>query len=81
MLCGCADQRLLAKACEKAARPPPRPSTPDADNIAKAVCDALETAGVLENDRFVTELNVRTLYTSKDDAPGVWVTVTPLEVD
>ena len=44
-------------------------SKPDADNIAKAVCDALEAAGIVANDATICTLTVTKLYTEHDKPP------------
>lgn len=41
------------------------PTFPDADNVAKAVLDAMQKAGVLKDDKFVVDLRVRNLYSTK----------------
>lgn len=52
-----------------------RCTKPDADNVAKAVLDALVKAGVLRDDVQVVELVVRSLYAPVDGAPLVAVAV------
>ena len=47
----------------------PHTSKPDADNVAKAVCDALEAAGVVKNDATICTLTVRKFYTEHDKPP------------
>ena len=49
------------------------PKKPDADNIAKAVMDALVEGGVLRDDAYVTGLSVETLYAAKGEGPSVSV--------
>lgn len=56
-----------------------RTTKPDADNVAKAVCDALVQAGVLRDDTLVGELVVRSLVASVAEGPHVRVTVSALE--
>lgn len=47
----------------------PHIAKPDADNVGKAVCDALEAAGVVKNDATICTLTVRKLYTEHDKPP------------
>jgi len=56
-----------------------RPTKPDADNVAKAVLDALVKAGVIRDDVQVCLLSVRSLYAEKDGSPSVEVSVRVLE--
>lgn len=39
----------------------------DLDNIAKPVMDTLEHYGVIENDRYVTELNLKKIFGSDNN--------------
>lgn len=50
---------------------PPTRWGQDLDNIPKAICDALQAAGVLENDRQIAELHV--FRKPKAEAPCVMV--------
>ena len=50
-----------------------RTTKPDADNVAKALCDALVAAGVLRDDTLVVRLEVESLYASKAEGPRVEV--------
>jgi Holliday junction resolvase RusA-like endonuclease len=52
-----------------------RPAKVDADNVAKAVNDALENAGVVLDDYYIVDLHVRSLYTAKGEEPRVEVTL------
>lgn len=45
---------------------------PDLDNAAGAILDALQDAGVIENDKMVSGLHASI---KKSDRPGIWVTV------
>lgn len=49
--------------------------SPDVDNVAKAVLDALEKAGVLSNDKLVWSLDCVALYCDGDESPRVIVRV------
>jgi Holliday junction resolvase RusA-like endonuclease len=51
----------------------PHSSKPDADNVAKAVLDAMVKAGVLRDDALVNELTVRKWYAARDEGPCVFV--------
>jgi Holliday junction resolvase RusA-like endonuclease len=62
----------------------PRPSTPDADNILKAILDGLQLAlptsagtlgPALADDSWVTELSCRTMYAGTADQVGCLVRV------
>ena len=53
----------------------PAPTKPDADNIAKAILDALTQAGVISDDCRCVDLRVRKLYVAIGQAPCVVVTV------
>lgn len=57
-----------------------RPSTPDADNVLKAVLDALQLGGVLEDDRWVVEVEARTVYAARGEEASVEVVVLEMEV-
>jgi len=50
-----------------------RTKKPDADNVAKALCDALVAGGVLRDDTLVVRLEVESLYASKTEGPRVEV--------
>jgi len=58
----------------------PRPSTPDVDNIAKAILDGLQR-GPLDDDARVTRLEVRTVYAAQGEPCGVTVTIGRDELD
>lgn len=50
-------------------------SKPDADNLAKAVLDAMTTLGFWRDDAQVSSLWIVKRYATEQDAPGVAVTV------
>lgn len=50
---------------------PPTRWGQDLDNIPKAICDALQAAGVIENDRQINELHV--FRKPKQESPCVMV--------
>lgn len=56
-----------------------RKAKPDADNVAKAVCDALVEGGILVDDTRVSSLTVTSLYASASEGPHTLVIVEPLE--
>ena len=56
-------------------------SSPDADNVLKAVLDAAEKAGVLRNDRTVYAVSMEKLYASGAEGPGVVFALSALEDD
>jgi Holliday junction resolvase RusA-like endonuclease len=47
----------------------------DADNVAKAVCDALEKAGVIRNDSQVWSLKIEKHYAGPDEEARVIVSL------
>jgi Holliday junction resolvase RusA-like endonuclease len=51
----------------------PHAARPDSDNIAKAVGDAVEKAGIVKNDSTFFRLDVRKFYAGGDELPGVHV--------
>ena len=51
-------------------------SKPDADNIAKSVCDALEKAGVLLDDRCIARVVCEKVYARIGERPHVEVALT-----
>lgn len=52
-----------------------RCAKPDADNVLKAVCDALVNAGVLRDDVQAVEVVARSRYAARDEGPSVEVVV------
>lgn len=55
-----------------------RIAKPDADNVLKAVCDALEKAGVVFNDSCCVDCRVASLYAAQDEGPCVEIFVQPI---
>lgn len=53
----------------------PHTAKPDADNITKAVCDALEKSGAVHNDSQAYRVTVGKFYADAGQAPGVTVQV------
>jgi len=53
----------------------PKPNGPDADNVAKAVLDAMQGAEVIADDRQVVRLVVEKWTAAGDQMPGVSVTL------
>ena len=51
----------------------PHVVAPDADNVLKAVCDALEKGGAVSNDAVIWSATVRKWYASPNEAPAVYV--------
>ena len=63
-------------------RPTPRQpqwGRPDADNVLKAVADALQRAGVLRDDGIISCVTVWKLYAAGDEGPGVRVVLSRIE--
>ena len=52
----------------------PYATKPDADNVSKIVLDALVEAGILEDDRFVVDLNMSKRAVPDVGRIDVWVT-------
>ena len=57
----------------------PRPAVPDLDNLVKCVLEALEDAGVVENDACVCCIYAHKWWAGSGVEVGTWVTV--LEMD
>ena len=55
-----------------------RTKTPDLDKLARAVLDALVTAGVMGDDAQVAQLTARKVLAFPDEQPGALVTVEQL---
>jgi len=53
--------------------------TPDADNLAKAVLDALTTLGMWKDDSYVVRLVVTKQWVNPGTASGCWITVKGME--
>ena len=51
----------------------PHPQKPDLDNVLKAVCDALEKAGVIEDDKQVSTITAAKMWAAAGEAPAVHV--------
>lgn len=48
---------------------------PDLDNLEKAVCEAMEKAGVVENDSRISGMGSFKWYVPKGDEPSVEIRV------
>lgn len=48
---------------------------PDFDNVAKAICDAMTTAGLWKDDAQVCRSVIEKWYVAKGARAGVWLTV------
>lgn len=57
----------------------PLAAKPDADNISKAVCDALTSAGVIVDDNLIADLRVRKFYASRGEQPSIEIRIGQLE--
>ena len=51
----------------------PHAQKPDLDNVLKAVCDALEKAGVLEDDKQIVVHHASKVWAAAGEAPAVHV--------
>lgn len=54
-----------------------RPGTQDADNVVKSALDALEKAGVVENDRWVVLETGSTVYAAEGEGESVEIELRP----
>lgn len=77
--------RLLVTLRFNLAKPKSYPKTvvhhtkkPDVDNLAKSVLDALQKAGVIDNDNLVTDLTVSKRYAELTHPEGVELDLTAL---
>ena len=65
----------------------PNPCRPDADNVAKALMDAVQRAGVVRDDSRVCQVAISKAYAAKDEGPRVEVRIstydssTPINFD
>lgn len=55
----------------------PHVSSPDADNVVKAVLDAAEKAGIVRNDRTVFAVRMEKWYCSGEESASVLLRVYP----
>lgn len=53
----------------------PHGQKPDLDNVLKAVCDALEKAGVIEDDKQVSTITASKMWAAAGEAPAVHLRV------
>ena len=53
----------------------PHAQKPDLDNVLKAVCDALEKAGVIEDDKQIAVHHASKVWASAGEAPAVHLRV------
>jgi len=51
----------------------PHRGRPDADNLLKAACDALEKSGVISDDKLIWDARVTKQYAAGGEGPGVYV--------
>jgi Holliday junction resolvase RusA-like endonuclease len=51
----------------------PHAQKPDLDNVLKAVCDALEKAGVIEDDKQIAVHHASKVWAAAGEAPAVHV--------
>lgn len=51
----------------------PHAQKPDLDNVLKAVCDALEKAGVIEDDKQIAVHHASKMWAAAGEAPFVYV--------
>ncbi|WP_051407151.1 RusA family crossover junction endodeoxyribonuclease [Nocardia sp. CNY236] len=60
-------------------RTPPAVKKPDVDKLSRAILDAL-TGIAFADDSQVTDLHASKRLAAIGETPGVWITVTPMEV-
>jgi Holliday junction resolvase RusA-like endonuclease len=53
----------------------PHGQKPDLDNVLKAVCDALEKAGVIEDDKQIAVHHASKVWAAAGEAPAVHLRV------
>lgn len=58
----------------------PMLGTVDWENLAKGPCDVLVEAGVLQDDRWISQGRCTKLYAAEGEGPHVVVTLRPIEV-
>lgn len=51
----------------------PHAQKPDLDNVLKAVCDALQKAGVIEDDKQIAVHHASKVWAAADEAPAVHI--------
>lgn len=51
----------------------PRPVVPDRDNVEKIVADALQAAGVIDNDCRITEGEIKKVYGRVGEGPSLFI--------
>jgi len=56
-----------------------RAALPDPDNVAKAVLDAMQKAGLIDNDKQVIDLRIRSLYSEKSSPGRVIIAIEQVE--
>ncbi|HJW76560.1 MAG TPA: RusA family crossover junction endodeoxyribonuclease, partial [Thermoleophilia bacterium] len=52
---------------------------PDADNVLKAVADAMQLAGVVRDDALIVRVEAESLYTAKHESPRVEIVLREVE--
>lgn len=53
-------------------------TTPDTDKVCRATFDALTEAGVITDDRIISELSASKVYCDRSDPAGAYISVSPL---
>lgn len=54
---------------------------PDGDKIARAVGDALKSAGVYRDDSYIADWHVRKRYEHEGQPPGAYITIRPWSLE
>lgn len=60
-------------------RTPAAVKRPDLDKLARAILDAIGSAGAWGDDSQVTDLHAAKRIAGVDERPGAWITITPLD--
>ena len=74
----CVELRFIMRrpvSTPKRRRTPPAVKKPDLDKLARAVLDAVSSAGVWRDDSFVTQLSAMKRIAELDETPGVEIAI------
>ena len=66
-------KRLMAKKYSE--HPINKQTRPDIDNLAKHICDALQSANVIKDDGLIWHLTCIDMYCAKDEEPHTLITI------
>ena len=51
----------------------------DSDSSVKPICDALEEAGIVKNDRYIRDITIHRTYHKRDEADEISVSIDPVK--